>query len=81
MKNKATKHHTQNKKRMSMVIARDHHQSIQYEKITTEKKFIYTTPFTEHLKSPTPAFCVKIVNDVGILTGTDPKPLPNTTTR
>ncbi len=42
---------------------------------------IYTTPFIEDRNSPTPAFCVKTVNVVGILTGTDPRPLPNTTTR
>jgi hypothetical protein len=42
---------------------------------------MYTKPFIEHFNSPIPAFCVKIVNDVEILTGMDPRPLPNTTTR
>ncbi len=45
------------------------------------KKKMYTKPFIEHFNSPIPAFCVKIVNDVEILTGMDPRPLPNTTTR
>ena len=40
-----------------------------------------TTPLIEHFRSPTPAFCVRMLNVAGTFTGTEPRPLPKTTTR